>query len=217
MERDISHLRTTNKRLGEALGWIVDVLLQDETEVEDRQRLQKRKREALESLSYVRDVLNGNNVEIEEARLLSEEEVLKRSSSKGPIIQPSSPSSSVTAPLPVPVVDSRQRNANLWDHRSRSPPQSPLHTVSPIPTVRGLALPSKAEASSIDTAAPPWNHTRSSFSGSLSSFPAETLPRLPPPTLTGPSRSSPGTSQQKISDQMSHRTPAHNDPLGALR
>lgn len=210
-------MRTTNKRLGEALGWIVDVLLQDEAEVENRQRLQKRKREALESLSYVRDVLNGNNVEIEEARLLSEEEVLKRSSSKGPIIQPSSPSSSVTAPLPVPVVDSRQRNANLWNHRSRSPPQSPLHTVSPIPTVRGLALPSKAEASSIDTAAPPWNHTRSSFSGSLSSFPAETLPRLPPPTLTGPSRSSPGTSQQKISDQMSHRTPAHNDPLGALR
>jgi TBC1 domain family protein 5 len=217
MERDISQLRSRHKRLGEALGWIVDALLQDETEVEDRQRLQKRKREALESLSYVRDILIGSEVEIEETRLLSEEETMKRSLKKELPI-PSLTPSTVVIPSPMPVIDSRQRGASSWTHRSRSPPHSSPPVTSPISstsTIGGLAMPSKSEASSLNRASPPWNHTRSSFSGSLSSLPAETLPRLPPPTSTGVRRPSPGG--HKISDQTPHWSQAHHDPLGALR
>jgi TBC1 domain family protein 5 len=69
LERDITQLRSTNKRLGESLEWILDVL-QNESEAHDQERLHKRRDEALELLSYVKDVLIGKVTEIEESRLL---------------------------------------------------------------------------------------------------------------------------------------------------
>ncbi|EGO20969.1 hypothetical protein SERLADRAFT_475470 [Serpula lacrymans var. lacrymans S7.9] len=81
MEREVSEMRQLNKRLGESVGWIVDVLLQDEDGIEDAQQLstiQNKKREALESLSYVRDVLNSGVSNVEEDRLWGADEYKRR-------------------------------------------------------------------------------------------------------------------------------------------
>lgn len=76
MEKDITQLQAVQRRLGDSVGWIVDTLLLDESEpgVPDR------KREAVECLSYVRDVLKGivPPEQVEDDRLLSEEEAKKR-------------------------------------------------------------------------------------------------------------------------------------------
>ena len=81
MEREVSHARATQRKLGDAVGWIVDTLLLDEGELKDdaaKKTLHKRKQEALESLAYVRDILKGTVVEVEDDRLVGEEEVKRR-------------------------------------------------------------------------------------------------------------------------------------------
>ena len=81
MEREISGLRGLQKRLGEAVGFAVDALLQDEEGDRDEEtikRIKGKKREALESLAHVRDLLNGSTVEVDEERLLGEEEYRRR-------------------------------------------------------------------------------------------------------------------------------------------
>ncbi|KAF8321726.1 RabGAP/TBC [Clavulina sp. PMI_390] len=75
IEKDINDMRALNKRLGKALGWAVDALLQSG----DTPEIANAKREALESIAYVRDVLNTARApkDLDEEHLLGEEE-LKR-------------------------------------------------------------------------------------------------------------------------------------------
>ncbi|THH21112.1 hypothetical protein EW146_g377 [Bondarzewia mesenterica] len=88
MEKGISDMKALQKHLGESVGWIVDTLLLDEGEKasEDQiKNIQARKREALESLAYVRDILLGSVVDVEEDRLVSEE--LKKRKEKAKLEQ----------------------------------------------------------------------------------------------------------------------------------
>lgn len=87
MEREISDLKNTQRVLGDSVAWIVDTLLQDPGDVsspaegeEHAKKLKERKREALESLAYVRDALKGvvGTEEIDVERLVGEEEFRKR-------------------------------------------------------------------------------------------------------------------------------------------
>lgn len=87
LEKDVSDIRAIHRRLGESVAWIVDTLLLDEggsKSDEEKKDLRRRKREALESLSYVRDVLQGgiSSSEVDDDRLLSEEEAQKRRQAK---------------------------------------------------------------------------------------------------------------------------------------
>jgi TBC1 domain family member 5 len=119
MERDISEVRSRDKSLGESLAWIVDILLQDESEAQDAQSIKMQKREALESLSYVRDVLMLNTMKLDEDRLIGGEERLSRKQKlekkTKELRAVSAAAAAVSAPVPVQVVDSRTK------HRSRSP------------------------------------------------------------------------------------------------
>ncbi|KAF8636563.1 hypothetical protein AX17_003375 [Amanita inopinata Kibby_2008] len=74
MEQKMAQMKSTNKRLGKALGWAVEVMLKEEGEVADKKRLQREKKEALESVAYVRDVLLSDGGEVEEERLYKREE-----------------------------------------------------------------------------------------------------------------------------------------------
>ncbi|KAH8102963.1 RabGAP/TBC [Cristinia sonorae] len=83
VEKDVADMRSLQQRLGKSVAWIVDTLLLDESpgkSEDEKKGIQIRKREALESLAYVRDVLQGNLSlsELDEDRLLSEEELKKR-------------------------------------------------------------------------------------------------------------------------------------------
>jgi len=81
MEREISDMRSVQKRVGDAVGVGVDCLLLDEGADRDEDTLKsirERKREALESLSYIRDILRESQTELNEERLYGEIEFRKR-------------------------------------------------------------------------------------------------------------------------------------------
>ena len=67
-------LRQQKKRLGEAVAWILETL---DREV-DEQDGQGQRKQSLESLAYVRDVLSGHINEIDERRLWGEAEFKRR-------------------------------------------------------------------------------------------------------------------------------------------
>jgi TBC1 domain family member 5 len=219
MESEITALRAANKRLGDSLSWIVDVLLQDDEASANRDELKKNRQEALESLSYVRDVLVSGVTEVEDDRLLGEVEAARRKRVSGEQkegshrFNPNVPA----APTPVPVTD-RAHNKPMpisTSQKSSSSVPKPFESRvadSPVSPVRKL---------------PPWAYTPSSF-GSASSLPATALPRLPPPTSSslqrqelGPKPKStnplPETSVRPEAKQSETTKPRGSfDPLGVL-
>ena len=197
MERDISQYSSRDKMLGESLAWIVDALLQDETEAKDAQRVKLQKREALESLSYVRDVLMTNIMSLDDDRLVGGEEKERRRAKarkERDDLQAASASAVVAPPAPVPVADSHVKQTAHRRMQSRSPPLPPPSSI----------VKSSERA--------PWNYTRSSFSTSSSTLPVASMPRPPPPTSTSLRR------EGKLArDQTPTKTEGYQDPLGALR
>lgn len=166
MERDIVRLRARDKQIGDSLGWIVDVLLQDEEGTRDEERLKKEKREAIESLAYIRDVLISDGKALEDDRLFGEEEVSRRKAKAHRQEEwvPAGPKA-VSLPAPLPVVDTRPKATG---HRSR---------------MEGGTWMSQSDTKSGGPTLAPWNYTRSSFSESPA-LPSSSLPRPPPPTST---------------------------------
>ncbi|KAF8959037.1 rab-GTPase-TBC domain-containing protein [Flammula alnicola] len=127
IERDISQIRSRDKSLGESLAWIVDALLQDESEVQDAQRIKVQKREALESLSYVRDVLMTNEMTLDDDRLVGGEEKMRRklkAQKESEELQAASASAVVAPPARVPVTDSHHGHSSAY--RARPPSPGPL-------------------------------------------------------------------------------------------
>ncbi|KAI6150323.1 rab-GTPase-TBC domain-containing protein [Pisolithus tinctorius] len=87
--RELADLRRQNKRLGEAVGWALDILGQESAS--DTYQLQRK--QALESLSYMRDVLTGQVEEVDERRLWGEAEFKRRWEVREKSASPSSESS----------------------------------------------------------------------------------------------------------------------------
>jgi len=201
MEQDISRYRSRDKALGESLAWIVDALLQDESEVKNVKKVKLQKREALESLSYVRGVLMTNIMALDDDRLIGGEEKDRRKTKaqqETDDLQAASASAVVAPPAPVPVADSRVKQATHHRVRPRSPP---------LPAHSGV-LRSNNNLSQ----RAPWNYTRSSFSSPTSGVPAALLPRPPPPTSTSLRRE--GNTPRET--QTATKTEGYQDPLGAL-
>ena len=198
MERDISEIRSRDKSLGESLAWIVDALLQDESEPQDAQSIKMQKREALESLSYVRDVLMLNTMKLDEDRLIGGEERLslkqKLEKKTKELRAVSAAAATVSPPVPVQVADSRTKHTST---RSGSRPRSPT-PFAPNVTRGNEGLPRA-----------PWNYTRSSYgSNGGSAVTPGLMPRPPPPTSTNLRR------EGKRSVPQSE---GYDDPLGASR
>ncbi|KAI8999038.1 rab-GTPase-TBC domain-containing protein [Trametes punicea] len=176
MEREIADLRSLQKKLGDTVGWVVDTLLLDESEIEDeaaKKTVGKRKREALECLSYVRDVLQGTVTDVEDERLVGEEEMKRRREKerqeKEAAEALSRRHSTPHPPLPAAAIPIEARPQGAGARRSQDyflpnpPGTSPPGRLSPALNA-------------------PWNYTKSSFSSASS--PIATLPRVPPRTST---------------------------------
>ncbi|KAK0503183.1 RabGAP/TBC [Armillaria luteobubalina] len=193
MEKELSDLHAINKRLGDSLGWIVDVLLQDEDQA-NVEHLRKQRRQAIESLSYVRDILISQSTDdIEEERLYSDEENAKRKREKAKQAEVAE----VPQPkIPTPVKSNPARGKGL----ARSLP------IANTPPTR---MSSSLSQNTSPARLPPWNYTRSNFSSPTSSIPETLLPRPPPPTSTTIPRSAPDGRRDKMSEVL-------QDPLGAL-
>jgi len=202
MERDLSEIRSRDKSLGESLAWIVDVLLQDKSDSQDAQSIKMQKREALESLSYVRDVLMMGSMELDKDRLIGGEEKSRRKQKlekeSKDLRAATAAAAAVFPPAPVPVVDSQTKHSNM---RSRSRPRSPVSFATNV--TKGNEVLPRA----------PWNYTRSSFGGnSGSAVPPELMPRPPPPTSTSLRREG-----RKSRDGKAPQNEGYDDPLGASK
>lgn len=212
IEKEMSELQARNHKLGDSLAWIVDTLLQDESETKDVQRRQRQKRAALESLAYVRDVLLTGSTTIEEERLVSEEEAKQRRKNaleKRKPLTVTAPS----APDPLPVADSQtsitrsSSGHTITPQQPHSPPKIPTKAVpfNPLPAPVATPSPSPAQRA-------PWSYTP--FGSS--SLPSAMLPRPPPPTSTSFRRSPDPVlkefPKEKPPPLQKSQTP--NDPLG---
>jgi TBC1 domain family protein 5 len=194
-------MRLRDKRLGESLAWIVDSLLQDESESANAQKIKLQKQEAVESLSYVRDVLMLNEMTLDNDRLIGGEERTRRkqkAQKEAEELQAASALAVVAPPIPVPVVDSHFTHSSPYRMRPQSPPRAAsMHSQSASEVRVGQRAP--------------WNYTRSNFSTPTSAVPTALLPRPPPPTSTSLRREPP-----KSRDQTPTQTQNYQDPLGAL-
>lgn len=76
--RELAELRKQNKHLGEAVTWILETLNREEDEQDGQEAWQVQRKQSLESLSYVRDVLSGQINQIDERRLWGEAEFKRR-------------------------------------------------------------------------------------------------------------------------------------------
>ncbi|KAF9264818.1 RabGAP/TBC, partial [Marasmius fiardii PR-910] len=223
IEREIGQIQTTNKLLGESLTWVVDALLQDESEATNPTQLKRRKQEALETLSYMRDILNGSVNGIDQERLFTEEENAKRKSHSAQLQSESSFRTTSMgyfdkhvhtpkAPVPAPVVDSNSKVASPKPRSSALPAQKPQYPVSPSPA----SSPEASIGGGLRLA--PWNYTQSGF-GSSSTLPSTSLPRLPPRTSSSIHRQTPAAATSVPKAPVREDKPEARvtpDPLGVL-
>lgn len=72
--RELAELRRQNQHLGEAVGWVLSIL----GEENESGTYQLQRKQVLESLAYVRDVLNGQVTEVDERGLWGEVEFKRR-------------------------------------------------------------------------------------------------------------------------------------------
>ena len=158
VEREISELRALNKKLGKGLGWAVDALLQSGESPE----IENRKREAVECLAYVRDVLNTAKVptDLDEERLFGEEELNRLRAEK---------KEKEEAQYKVEATVSKEAAATLPLSTSPSAPSPPLPTITSAnrpqqyvpalgsPSVTGVSLsgPGHAKHASMPSASLP--------------------------------------------------------------
>lgn len=241
MERQVSELLATQRKLGDAVGVAVDALLQDEGEDRDEDTLKKirnRKREAVESLAYVRDLLKGITKEVDEERLYGEEEFKRRrspppqqSESKGSASPPPRPPEPVAAPRP-PAEQRRQKSPppmqNLPSHPLTSLPRTPSIIQSPQDPAsatkrigQAATLPRQKSGSPFSSTTldnnsfhAPWNYTKSNFTAP--SVGTGTLPRLPPKSSQTPALHRPDGALSPGQAPPRQVRRASNDPLGAL-
>ncbi|KAI5119084.1 hypothetical protein M0805_004857 [Coniferiporia weirii] len=241
MERELAALRTLQLQLGTAVGLAVDALLQDEGDdraADALKRIRVRKREALESLAHVRDLLKGTTTEIDEERLYGEEEYQHRRQQPPAQRQtpPPRPPEPAAAPR-VPVEHRRQIStpATQVPESSSHPlaslprtPSVPRVAAVPVPAQRSgqvATLPRRASGSATmgadvhasgNVLQGPWNYTRSNFTAmkidtaALPRPPPRTSQVVPQPALARPDGAAhPGQSS-------SRQRKASTDPLGAI-
>lgn len=242
VERDLSELRKAQRRLGESVEWIVDTLLLDEGDTGDKESIRNRKQEALESLAYVRDALKGNMTDLQEERLVGEEE-RKRREAKERLdrekeerrqrdIEQSAPKPPKPAVAPPPPTRPQAIATGRSSSAISSAPQAMASSPPKFGTIASSSYPSSLPSPRFPPAlAPqksiaPWNYTRSDFSSNSS--PITSLPRIPPPTSTVqwtippttpafPPLSASVTETQSTSRDQAPRGGVQQDPLGALR
>ncbi|GJE98099.1 RabGAP/TBC protein [Phanerochaete sordida] len=240
MEKETADLKALQRRLGDSVGWIVDTLLLDDGSVDNQDRaksIKERKREAVECLSYVRDVLKGSvpPSQIEEDRLVGEEELkarrakelekqaasLARAEAEYPLAGLTLPQPAATAPSSLSQPASTRRSQDYFTMgpsftrppaKAASPEAAAARVRAPSPTPTISVLSPNANAMPLA----PWNHSRSMFTTRES-------PRMPSrPSAVASGRPPPRT-------QPAPQTPAHDvppqepvsasqqDPLGVLR
>ncbi|KAF9227564.1 hypothetical protein BS17DRAFT_793259 [Gyrodon lividus] len=222
---ELAELRQQNKHLGEAITWILDVLNRDEDKQEHQEAYQAQRKQSLESLSYVRDVLSGQVAEVDERRLWGEEEFKRRWEGRDRSKSITSEASlrETRAPASAEATrssDSAPSPSFARDFRRFSPNSSSVN--GPLRSFMSSTSGHTAKATSLTT-----SHSRSQSSALFSSRP--TVPQRAPvrPSASNPFQrvsdrahiSQSGTSNQTIVSDQSPKllNEVQHDPLGVLK
>ncbi|KAF8274226.1 rab-GTPase-TBC domain-containing protein [Lactarius quietus] len=224
VERDIAQLRSVQRTLGASVSWIVDTLLLDgdaDQSEEHAKKVRESKREALEALAYVRDLLISGSTDVDAERLMSEEEFKKRrkvqlehaatstdeprSSFNENVISPPPVSKSAA---PIPGANAPRPRAVASHSVVSSPPSSSFDS----PRLGGsrATVPAVQEHKS----RAPWNYTRSNFPSPLGGFSAE-VPSLAPLPRASTGLTPPAAVLQNSQPTQTPPSRLH-DPLGVL-
>ncbi|KAH7910661.1 rab-GTPase-TBC domain-containing protein [Hygrophoropsis aurantiaca] len=236
VDREISELRQTNKRLGDSVTSILEILRQDEEKAEDREQLRLRKSQALDALSFVKDVLQGAVPDIEEQTLFGEEnrtrEPRPESSGQNVPAYRSTPRT-ISRPIAASKSSSDARNTkNLFGSLLRDARQSSSGTMfAPMSSNGFVRLPSSPSSSSsistpnvTSTSLSSLSHTRSQSSSlparsnaalctppRMAASPFSQLPDGETHGVFRPGTGAPGDQSPKVQNEIQH------DPLGVLR
>jgi TBC1 domain family protein 5 len=121
------------KTLGDAVGWAVDVLLLDEEVAQEtkegQKTLRQKKTEAVECMAYVRDVLSrGGKGEVDEERLVSEEEYRGRRQRKEETERADAAPVHTEPPPPKPVLPPPRIASSEGTSDSMAKPRTMLST-----------------------------------------------------------------------------------------
>ena len=215
--------REKNKRLSESVTWILSVLQPKDSEVkdEDNERILVQRKEALESLTYVRDILGGEVEVIDERRLWGMEEYQRRlegqnkqpQETKEPSATQPRPRSMTTAVSPANEHPSlvRQFSPNTSMHGSLRPTSVPLQSSS-IPAPRTITTHNRSHSS--NNAIPLKLAVQRTPLRLSSSNPFQRAPDtsgIPPVAVSERNRTADQT--PKVRSEVHHI----HDPLGALK
>jgi len=210
VEREITEGKLLQRKLGDAVEWIVDALLQDEDTADQDKvtSVKDSKREALESLAYVRDVLKGRTNVIDDDRLFSAEELAKRKTKEATRPDESLQSRWKTVPAIPPTASlADQRARMVKTSGSQESLSSPLsNKPASMPSLNSGYHPSE----SLGPQRVPWNNSSNTKSNVAippwqppPTTPAAFRPSAYPPPPAGPSQEAPPRKVQQ-------------DPLGAM-
>lgn len=240
MEKEITDLKVLQHRLGDSVSWIVDALLLDEGSTDGQLRatsIKERKREAVECLSYVRDVLKGTvpATQIEGDRLVGDEELKVRKQKEleqqaaASLARPETgyPSASLALPQPAATAPPSTQSQPSATRRSqdyftispsltRTPvkatPIEVAHARAPSPTPTVSVLTPNTNAVPLA----PWNYTRSMFSPRDLPLPPPRMPSRPSAVASVRPAARPHPSAEDAPPRQ--QPPAREqDPLGVLR
>jgi len=215
-ERAATEMREQNKRLGESVTWILSILQPKDSEAkdEDAEKVLAQRKEALESLTYVRDILRGEVKVIDERRLWGAEEYDRRLASQS-TKEPSARPSSMTPP-PVP---------SATPTTSEYPP--PVRHFSPNTSISNRSLRPQTSAPSSIPSRTNSTHNRSHSSNNAFLNKPAAVPRTPLRlSSSNPFQRTPDTggippvavSERITTDQTPKvRSQVQHDPLGVLK
>ncbi len=234
IERDAAELRAVQRTLGVSVSWIVDTLLLDEDADESEGRAQKvreNKREALEALAYVRDVLLSGSTDVDEERLMSEDEFKKRrraqqekeeqaatSTAREEPRSPFDKAAISVPPVSKPATQLQATNAprpRTVASYSVLPSSSSSFDSPRLETSKSHRVPAFVATSPRQDSKAPWNYTRSNFSSRRGGFSAE-VPSLAPLPRASTVLTPPPTTTVQSSPSSQTSTPRLHDPLGVL-
>ncbi|EJD46100.1 RabGAP/TBC [Auricularia subglabra TFB-10046 SS5] len=240
VEAEIAELRAVQKRMSESVGWALDVLLQGEGDVA------RPKREALETLSYVRDLLSKGAVtnvslsEIDEDRLFGEEELARRrrkakeeaervaaaAASLSPKPREAPPArpplaASEAHPRPRTYLSTREFHGPVPSLPRTAQVPGPGSALSFPPSRRGVS-PAAQSAPVVPKQPPPWMYTPSNFDADVPSLapPSSVAVPRPPPRMGTYAHSSRIATDQPAAmayGNLTSPTQVTEDPLGVLR
>lgn len=167
LEREIVEIKLLQRKLGDSVERIVDALLQDEDTADHDKvmSIKDKKREALEALAHVRDVLKGRTTMVDENQFFEAEELSTRRDRLKESVAPDEAQKTRRKITPTPLTPS------TTDQRIRMAKTSNSQESLPVPSFNNTTLSSVNDTKSNMATISQCRVSSSSTPGASSTYP----------------------------------------------